>query len=559
MAEASRDKKVGEILIEQGSITQQQLDEALEEQKVTGQKIGEILVGKGWLASEELERVLAKQAGVVTFNLSEYVLEPDIVKIIPEDIAVRYKLIPVFKVENTLTVAMTKPGDVFVIDELQRQTGCIIEPVLANETGIRRAQDQYYGISGTLQEIIASVDKDKLAEAEKLGEEAPIIKIVNLLIVQAVQTKASDIHIEPEERFLGMRYRIDGILHRRQSLPKELQPAIISRLKIMAGLDIAEKRIPQDGRIMMRIDNKEIDFRVSTCPAVFGENVVLRILDRSSLVAGLESLGFPSEDLKRFREMISQPYGIILVTGPTGSGKTTTLYLALQTLNKDDVNIMTAEDPVEYQFPQIRQVHINPKIGLTFASILRSFLRQDPDIIMVGEIRDLETAQIAVQAALTGHLVLSTLHTNDASTAFTRLMDMGIEPFLVSSSLLGVLAQRLVRKVCEKCRQHYTPSEELLKTLELEGKVDANVKFSRGAGCKLCGQIGYRGRIGIFELLKNTPPIQELVLKKASADEIMKLARAEGMTLLREAAVNKLLAGTTSVEEVIRVTQEIGS
>jgi len=556
MAEIPWRKRIGKILIEQGLLTQSQLNEALEEQRLTGQKLGEVLVNKGWVSRGEIEQVLAKQSGVVTFNLSGHIIEPDIVKLIPKEIAVKYKLMPVFKVENTLTVAMVDPSNVFVIDELQRRTGCVIEPVLANEMDIRRAQEQYYGTSGTLQEIVASIDKKKLVEGEKLGEEAPVIKIVNLLIIQAVQARASDIHIEPEEKFLGVRYRVDGILYRQKPLPKELQPAIISRLKIMSGLDIAEKRIPQDGRILMKISNKEIDFRVSTCPAIFGENVVLRILDRSSLILGMESLGFPSEDLKRFDELISQPYGIVLVTGPTGSGKTTTLYSALQKLNKENVNIMTAEDPVEYQFPLMRQVQVNPKAGLTFAAALRSFLRQDPDIIMVGEIRDLKTAQIAVQAALTGHLVFSTLHTNDAPTAFTRLVDMGVEPFLVSSSLLGVLAQRLVRKVCDKCQQQYTPSNELLKTLGLEEKIGTGIKFSKGKGCVVCKQTGYKGRIGIFELLKNSPSIQELVLKKASADEIRRVAQAEGMTLLREAAIEKLLSGITTAEEVIRVTQE---
>lgn len=559
MPEAPRYKKIGEMLIEQGFITQHQLNEALEEQKLTGQKIGEILVSKGWIAREEFERVLAKQSGVITFDLSGYIIEPDIVKLVPEDLAVKYKFMPVFKVENTLTVAMVDPSNVFIIDELQRRTGCVIEPVLANEMDIRRAQDQFYGTSGTMQEIVASIDKDKLAEGEKLGEEAPVIKIVNLLIIQAVQAKASDIHIEPEEKFLGVRYRIDGILHRQRPLPKELQPAIISRIKIMSSLDIAEKRLPQDGRILMRIGNKEIDFRVSTCPTVFGENVVLRILDRSSLVLGLENLGFPAENLKKFERLISQPYGIILVTGPTGSGKTTTLYSALHRLNREGVNIMTVEDPVEYQFAQMRQVQINPRAGLIFTTALRSFLRQDPDIIMVGEIRDLETAQIAVQAALTGHLVFSTLHTNDAPTAFTRLINMGVEPFLVSSSLLGVLAQRLVRKVCDKCRQRYTPSKELLMTLGLEGKVDPDeVRFNRGKGCSVCSQTGYKGRIAIFELLLNTSAVQELVLQRASADQIRKAAQKEEMTLLREAAIEKLFAGVTSAEEVIRVTQEAG-
>lgn len=555
MAEAIN-KKIGEILVEQGLITQQQVDEAMQEQKLTAEKIGEILVRKGWVSREQVERCLAIQSGIATFNLSSYIIEPDVIALVPEAFARKHKVIPVFLIENTLTLAMVNPTNVFIIDELQRMTKFNIEPVSAEEIDIRKAQEQYYGATGSLSEIIASIDKDKLAEGEKLGEEAPIIKIVNYLIVQALQLKASDIHVEPENKVLEIRYRIDGVLHRQHSLPKDLQGAIISRMKIMAGLDIAEKRLPQDGRILMKVGSKDIDFRVSTCPTVHGENVVLRILDKGGLVLGLEFLGFPQKDLAAFKELVSFPYGIILVTGPTGCGKTTTLYSALQIINKEDVNIMTVEDPVEYQFPGMRQVHVNPKAGLTFASALRAFLRQDPNIIMVGEIRDRETAETAVQAALTGHLVFSTLHTNDAPTAFTRLLDMGVEPFLISSSFLGVLAQRLIRKVCEKCKEVYTPSPEILKTLELEDKIGQNLKFSRGKGCRLCSQTGYKGRTGIYELLKVTPKIQELILRKASSDEIRDIAIKEGMTILRKGAIEKILSGITTFEEVLRVTLE---
>jgi type IV pilus assembly protein PilB len=552
-------KKIGDILIERGVITHEQLKEALAEQKMNPvSKIGEILVKRGFVSREDVERSLAIQRGISTFNLSGHIIEPEVVKLIPEEFARKYKLMPVFVIENTLTIAMNDPTNVYIIDEIQRLTKLNVEPVLAEDLEIRKVQDQYYGPTGSLQEIVSSIDKDKLADAEKLGEEAPVIKIVNYLIIQAVQTKASDIHVEPEEKALSIRYRIDGMLHRQQSLPRDLAPAVTSRFKIMAGLDIAEKRLPQDGRIMMKVGNKDIDFRVSTCPTVHGENIVLRILDKTGLVLGLESLGFPAKTLVTFKEIIEAPYGIILVTGPTGSGKTTTLYSSLQLLNKEDVNIMTVEDPVEYQFPGMRQVHVNPVAGLTFASALRSFLRQDPDIIMVGEIRDLETAEIAVQAALTGHLVFSTLHTNDSPTAFTRLMNMGVEPFLISSSLLGVLAQRLLRKVCEKCKEAYTPSDQLLKDMGLENKVGQNIKFTRGKGCKVCSQSGYKGRTGIYELLKVTPDIQEAVLKKASADDIRAIAVGQGLRTLRDAALEKLLLGQTSPEEVIRVTLESG-
>ncbi len=551
-------KKIGEILLERGLISASQLEEALGEQKITNEKLGEVLIKKGLITHEELERCLAAQTGIAKFNLAGYLIEPDIIRLVPEEFARKYKLIPVFVIENSLTVAMVDPTNVYVIDELQRITKLNVESVLADELEIRKAQDQCFGGTGSLQEIVASIDKDKLAEGEKLGEEAPIIKIVNHLIVQAVQQKASDIHVEPEERLLNVRYRIDGMLRNQPALPRDLAPAIISRVKIMSGLDIAEKRLPQDGRIMMKVGNKNVDFRVSTCPTVNGENVVLRILDKSGLTLGLESLGFPAKEFNLFKELISAPYGIVLVTGPTGSGKTTTLYSCLQILNKEHVNIMTVEDPVEYQFPGIRQVQVSPVAGLTFASALRSFLRQDPNIIMVGEIRDKETAEIAVQAALTGHLVFSTLHTNDSPSAFTRLIDMGVEPFLVSSSILGVLAQRLVRKVCDKCKEFYVPTDEMLKNLGLEERIGQSVKFLRGRGCKLCNQTGYKGRVGIYELLKMSPAIQQMVLKRASANDIRDIASKEGLTTLRKGALEKLLLGVTTPEEVARVTLESG-
>jgi type IV pilus assembly protein PilB len=557
VAESSH-KKIGEILVANGLITETQLNEALADQRASGNRLGEIVVKKGWVSREEIDKCLTQQKGISSFNLSGYIIEPEVVRFIPEDFARKYKLMPVFVIENTLTIAMSDPSNVFIIDEIQRLTKLNVEPVSAEELDIRKTQDQYYGPTGSLQEIIASIDKNKLADAEKLGDEAPVIKIVNYLIIQAVQTKASDIHIEPEDKLLNVRYRIDGMLHRQPSLPRDLAPAVTSRFKIMAGLDIAEKRLPQDGRIMMKVGSKDIDFRVSTCPTIHGENIVLRILDKTGLVLGLESLGFPKNTLGLFKELISSPYGIVLVTGPTGSGKTTTLYSSLQLLNKDDVNIMTVEDPVEYQFPGMRQVHVNALAGLTFASALRSFLRQDPDIVMVGEIRDLETAEIAVQAALTGHLVFSTLHTNDSPSAFTRLMNMGVEPFLISSSLLGVLAQRLLRRVCEKCKELYSPSETLLKDMGLEDKIKDNIKFAKGKGCKVCNQSGYKGRIGIYELLKVTPEIQEAVLRKVSADEIRNLAVSQGMVTLRRAALEKLLLCGTTPEEVMRVTLESG-
>ncbi len=551
------EKKVEDILLEEGLLSQEQLKEALEESRVSNQKLERILTSKGWVKEEDINRVMASFAGVKTVNLDNYLIEPGVISTVPQESAHKYKLIPIYKTDKTLGVAMVNPTNVFIIDELQRKTNLLIEPFMASEAEIDRAITQYYGTASTVREIIASIDEKKLMEGEKLGEEAPIIKLVNLIIIQAVQERASDIHVEPEEKYLGLRYRIDGILHRRSSLPKLLQPAVISRLKIMAGLDIAEKRIPQDGRILMRVGNKEYDFRVSSNPVSHGENFVLRILDKSTLAFELETLGLDPFGLGRVKELTAKNYGIILVTGPTGSGKTTTLYCVLQKLNKETVNILTVEDPIEYELPLIRQTQVNPKAGLLFSSAMRAFLRQDPNIIMVGEIRDQETAELAVQAALTGHLVFSTLHTNDAPTSFNRLIDMGVEPFLITSSILGIIAQRLMRRVCEQCKEPYTATKANLEGLGLGDKVGQDIKFYQGKGCALCSQTGYKGRVGIYEVLKTSPKIQELVLHKATADEVRKVAVEEGMKTLRQLAIEKLLAGMTTIEEVVRVTQEV--
>ena len=551
------EKKVEDILLEEGLLSQEQLKEALEESRVSNQKLERILTSKGWVKEEDINRVMASFAGVKTVNLDNYLIEPGVISTVPQESAHKYKLIPIYKTDKTLGVAMVNPTNVFIIDELQRKTNLLIEPFMASEAEIDRAITQYYGTASTVREIIASIDEKKLMEGEKLGEEAPIIKLVNLIIIQAVQERASDIHVEPEEKYLGLRYRIDGILHRRSSLPKLLQPAVISRLKIMAGLDIAEKRIPQDGRILMRVGNKEYDFRVSSNPVSHGENFVLRILDKSTLAFELETLGLDPFGLGRVKELTAKNYGIILVTGPTGSGKTTTLYCVLQKLNKETVNILTVEDPIEYELPLIRQTQVNPKAGLLFSSAMRAFLRQDPNIIMVGEIRDQETAELAVQAALTGHLVFSTLHTNDAPTSFNRLIDMGVEPFLITSSILGIIAQRLMRRVCEQCKEPYTATKANLEGLGLRNEVGQDIKFYQGKGCALCSQTGYKGRVGIYEVLKTSPKIQELVLHKATADEVRKVAVEEGMKTLRQLAIEKLSAGMTTIEEVVRVTQEV--
>ncbi len=551
-------QKIGEVLVSRGIITEHVLKQALAEQKIVSQKLGEILVERGWAKAYQINEAIASQMETELVNIADYVIESEILSLVGEDQARKFKAMPLFKHEDVLTVAMTDPNDVFAIDQLQRKSGYKIKSMLATEADISWAIEHYYKTSGNVEDVIAAINQEDLEKGDR-SQEANILKLVNLLISKAVHDKASDIHIEPEEKTVNIRYRIDGILRKRYVLPKFIQSAVSSRIKILSDLDVSEKRLPQDGRIRMSIEAKQIDFRVSICPMIYGENVVLRILDKSGLVLGLDSLGFRKRELELFKKLLLSPYGILLVTGPTGSGKTTTLYSGLQILNKEDVNVMTVEDPVEFQFHRMRQVQMKPAIGLTFANALRSFLRQDPDIIMVGEIRDLETAQISVQAALTGHLVLSTLHTNDSSSAFTRLIDMGIEAFLVSSSILGVLAQRLVRVICGKCKKEYKPSQEILETLELNPDECKDVKFYEGQGCKACNGTGYKGRVGIYELLQNSKSIQDLILKRASSSQIRKVACQEGLVTLRQAAINKLLVGDTTVEEVLRVTQEINT
>ncbi len=572
-------KLIGDLLIEQNVITAAQLHDALEERKTSTQAVCEILKAHGWATDEQINYALAVQAGIPTLDLPNYLIEADIAHLIPQELARKYQVIPVSRSGDFLVVAMSEPTNVFIVDELRQQTGCTIEPHYAPAMDVLRAIDVHYGAELSLRDVLQGVSQSALSSKE-LDEQGVTVKLVNTLIVQAVKQSASDIHVEPEEKEVGIRYRIDGILYRIASLPKSVQAPLLSRLKVMAELDIAERRLPQDGRVLIKVSDKEIDMRVSTQPTVFGENIVLRILDRSTLRMRLEDLGFDEEESKALQSMISLPYGIILATGPTGSGKTTTLYTLLQRLNKEDVNIMTVEDPVEYTLPLIRQTQIHPKAGLTYAQGLRAILRQDPDVIMVGEIRDLETAQIAVRAALTGHLVFSTLHTNNAASVFTRLTDMGVEPFLVSSSLIGILAQRLIRRICEHCKERVTPPVELLQQLgfsmhidadnafsptntvilheqpKFSQRIDADTAFFRGSGCALCQKTGYRGRIAIVELLRNTPQIQKLALRKASADEIAQAAMNQGMRTVREAAIRKLLQGVTTFEEVFRVTLE---
>ncbi len=599
--------KIGQLLLAANLVTEDQLQEALNLQKKEGGRLGSKLVKLGYLTSEQLVSFLSKQFGVPSINLADYNIAPSVLKLIPAEMAKKYLIIPVARVGATLTVAMADPSNIFAIDDIKFMTGYNVEVVVATEESITSAIAKYYAgkgsdliksrtsasspilqthdlsfadtdmdmdedddlaaedsptldveefdkIVGSALDTIEAVDEKEDEEVVR-EVEAPIVKLVNGIFVNAIKAGASDIHIEPYEKSLRVRYRIDGVLYSVMNLPIKIKNALTSRVKIMSKLDIAERRLPQDGRIKLKLGKKkEIDFRVSTLPCLFGEKTVLRILDKSNLQVDMTKLGFEDDQLRDFMDAIEKPYGMVLVTGPTGSGKTTSLYSALNHLNKPGDNIMTAEDPVEYNFHGINQVQIKEDIGLTFASALRSFLRQDPDIIMVGEIRDFETAEIAVKAALTGHLVLSTLHTNDAPSTITRLLNMGIEPFLVSSSVILLLAQRLARKICPQCKVEEKISESALLKLGFTEEEVKEVKVFKGKGCPECNNSGYKGRVALYEVMPINDEIKELILEGASAQELKKLAIRLGMKTLRRSGLNKIKAGVTSIEEVLRVT-----
>jgi len=559
-------KRIGDILIEQGSITPLQLKEALESQKNGNKKrLGEIFVETGVITREELYDILQYVYETKYVDLSDYVIDPEVISLIPEKVASQYKLIPISKSDDELIIAMANPLDVYAIDFVRDHTKIKkIKSLLAPEEDILNTINSYYEL-GEYEDIIERLgaelvfkedegeeDSNKL---EAISKEAPIIQLVNILIVQGVKDRASDIHIEPNEKGLLIRFRIDGMLHDVRALPNTIKSAVTSRIKILSKMDIAERRLPQDGRFQVKFGTREVDLRVSTIPTVFGEKVVLRLLDKSKGLIKLEELGFLSEQLEEFKSIISKSYGIILLTGPTGSGKTTTLYATLNKVNSKDKNIITIEDPVEYKLSRINQIQIKPKINLTFANTLRSILRQDPDIIMVGEIRDAETAQIAVQAALTGHLVLSTLHTNDAASAITRLIDMDIETFLISSSVIGVIAQRLVRVICEKCKEEYIPGKDVLNGLNIKANSngDDKIKLYRGTGCSLCKNTGYYGRTSIYELIVLDEEIRSLIISKASSNIIRDAVIKKGMKTLKDSGLEKALQGITTIEEVLRV------
>jgi len=555
---AKERETLGEYLVNKNITTLAQLQTAHLEAEKTGEALSQVLVRLGMVSEDKIINFYISEHNIPRANLEK--LDPTLTDLFPESISRRYHIIPIKREDNTLTIAMSDPLNVIVIDEIKFRTGLEIKSMVAPDSEIMKAIGQHYQIAGSMGEILKSIDlksvsvgdEAELAKLKNIAEEAPVIKLVNYIVEEAFRNRASDIHIEPDENILRIRNRVDGILYDIATLPKYLQPAVISRAKIMSDLNIAVKRAPQDGRFQYKIGGKSIDVRVSTFPTVYGENVVMRLLDASSVLMGIDELGFEAEDLLKFKQLLQSPYGIILVTGPTGSGKTTTLYSALNLLNSPKKNILTVEDPVEYHVFGIRQSQINPKAGLTFASGLRSILRQDPDIIMVGEIRDLETAEIAVQAALTGHLVLSTLHTNDAPSALTRLVDMGVKPFLIASSVIGILAQRLVRTLCPECKETYTPDAETLAKIDVS--LPQKATFYMGKGCKVCKD-GFRGRSGIHEVLVMSERIREMVSNKSSADAIRKAAREEGMKTLRENGIEKALKGITSLEEVLQVTK----
>ena len=560
--------RLGAMLVSSGLITEEQLKNALAVQQREGGRLGSILVKMSFVQEEKLMMFLSKQYGVPYVDLTRFDIDPNIVKLIPADVAQKYQIMPINRTGATVTVAMVDPSNVFAIDDVKFMTGYNVEPVVATEAGIKGAIGKYYSMSSAIEKVMTSIQEDEksvgvihdqeenvdVAKLKAEVEDAPVVKLVNLILTDAIQKGASDIHIEAYEKSFRVRYRIDGSLYEVMAPPMKLRAALTSRLKIMAELDIAERRLPQDGRIKLRIKDREVDLRVSTLPCLFGEKIVMRILDKSNLVLDLKRLGFESNALQGFMEAITSPYGMVLVTGPTGSGKTTTLYSALQQINKIDVNIMTAEDPVEYNLMGINQVQMKDDIGLNFAAALRSFLRQDPDIVMVGEIRDYETAEIGVKAALTGHLVLSTLHTNDAPSTINRLLNMGVEPFLVSSSVVLILAQRLVRKVCQNCKQpEKVPTQTLLEAGM--SKEDASkTTCYKGEGCNACNNTGYKGRVALYEVMPVKEQIKELILQGGSALDIKRTAIQLGMRTLRMSGLNKLTEGLTTFDEVLGTT-----
>jgi len=566
VSQQTENRSLQSIIIEHGLATPEQLNEALEEARARREPLRETLTRIGLISDRDVAVCYAEYLSLSYIDLETYAVDPQVVASVNETLARTYEFIPLFKIGNTLTIAMADPANVVATDAIRREAGLEIDCMISTRAGIRAALDQSYGQSGSMRELIEDLNPDDVVSAvsvdidpsasESLAtvDQAPIIRLVNTIVLQAVQEGASDIHVSPEDARLRIRFRTDGMLHDVPAPPKSYHQGIVARVKVLSDMDISESRRPQDGRFRLKIEGRLVDIRVSTIPTVRGENLVMRVLDSRSVLRDLTELGLAERDAESFRRLIRRPHGIILVTGPTGSGKTVSLYAALRAINSKEKHVVTIEDPVEFWLDSVRQIQVNPRAGLTFATGLRAILRHDPDVIMVGEIRDLETAQTAVHASLTGHLVFATLHTNDAPGAVTRLVDMGIEPFLVSASLAGVLAQRLLRAVCHRCKEPYAPPTGLLKEAGLLERKD-EITFYRGRGCPACNQTGYRGRTGIFELMTVTEEIREAVLNKASAKKLYELAREQNLRTLREDGMEKVLKGISTLEEVVRVTQ----
>jgi type IV pilus assembly protein PilB len=558
-----------ELLVKEGLLSQDQAQRAVGEQRRTGERLATILTRLSFLREEDLLDFLSRKYGIPVINLGRVEVDSEILRLVRKEIVQKYQVFPVRKVGNTLTLALSDPTVVLAIDDVQFATGLHVIPVLAAESAIRAAIDHNY--SSGVEDIKKLIDQEStggevslefleksqkvdIAELGREVDEAPTIRFVNLIVADAIRKRASDIHLEPYEKVFRVRYRIDGVLHDMMNPPKQMEAAILSRVKIMANLDIAERRLPQDGRISVRFQSREIDLRVSSLPTIFGEKIVMRVLDKGAVVLDLTRLGFEADDLERFKKTITIPYGMILVTGPTGSGKSTTLYAAIAAINNPDINIITAEDPVEFNIPGINQVLVREDIGYNFSAAMRAFLRQDPDVILVGEMRDLETAQIAIRAALTGHLVFSTLHTNDAPSTVTRLQDMGIPPFLISSSLLLVIAQRLVRRICLECREVTPVPVSALIDIGFPPEEAESVRVYVGKGCAACANTGYKGRIAVHEVMWMTPELQEAIVRQRPANELKEIATKAGMRTLRQTGLRKVANGVTTIDEVLRVT-----
>jgi len=565
MASGSR---LGELLVREKLISLQQLRRAQEEQKRSGANLGYTLAKLGYISDGEITNFLSTQYRLPAINLDEYEIDAEVIKLVAREVCEKHRIIPVSRSGSSLIVAMSDPTNLHAIDDIKFLSGYNVEPVVASETAIQAAIERYYNVGPSYEEVMAdfgldaedidfSADEEEInaVELERASADAPVVRLVNVLLLNAIRKGASDIHVEPYEKRLRVRYRVDGVLHEEMSPPLKLKAAIVSRLKIMSQLDIAERRLPQDGRIKLKIGKgREMDFRVSALPTMWGEKVVLRLLDKGNLQLDMTKLGFDDKPLKDFQWAINQPWGMVLVTGPTGSGKTTTLYSALSELNKPGVNISTAEDPVEYNLPGINQVQMHDDIGLNFAMGLRSFLRQDPDIIMVGEIRDFETAEIAVKAALTGHLVLSTLHTNDAPATISRLLNMGVEPFLITASVNLVLAQRLARRVCGDCKREIAVEAQSLLDMGFSEEQAQTSRILKGIGCNTCNNTGYKGRVALYEVMRFSDELKEMVLQGASTAELKAAAIRNTMVSLRMAGIRKVIEGVTTPEEILRVT-----